>query len=364
MAGKIMDKKIAFVTNIYRDNNFASGGVKLNFILLCGLKKQSPNFQIDLFCDNSSVVHPEIFNKIYPIKDFDDLKSNYDFVLSDKACVPSDITYIHDHSYPYRVKMMSNPVRFFFYKIFCSSHHKRRKNEFLETKENICKCKKVIVSSTVLKRDILDNYGVEEDRTEIIPPPVEHYNIKKYPNRLFTFGISALGFARKGGYVALRAIRELKKKKIKFKVVFIYPSNNFAVKFLVKLYGFGEFCEFIGQQDDMGKFYNSIDCLLMPSLVEPFGMVAAEALSVGCPVITANYCGAADYVKDGVNGFVYGGNFYQALSAEMFKILDISYKEYSAMREAAVSSVSKLYEEDFVNKFVNLMLSPSANTGR
>ena len=39
-----MDKKIAFVTNIYRDNNFASGGVKLNFILLCGLKKQSPNF--------------------------------------------------------------------------------------------------------------------------------------------------------------------------------------------------------------------------------------------------------------------------------------------------------------------------------
>lgn len=31
------NKKIAFVTNFYMDNNFSSGGVKLNYILLNGL---------------------------------------------------------------------------------------------------------------------------------------------------------------------------------------------------------------------------------------------------------------------------------------------------------------------------------------
>ena len=52
----------------------------------------------------------------------------------------------------------------------------------------------------------------------------------------------------------------------------------------------------------------------MPSLIEPFGMVAAEALSVGCPVITAGHCGAADYIKNGVNGYLYEGNSSENLA--------------------------------------------------
>ena len=347
------NKKIAFVTNIYRDNNFSSGGVKLNYILLNGLKRSG--YGIDLFADDKSIEHLEIFDKVLCFSEFEASRADYDIVLSDKACVSSDITYIHDHSYAYRVKMMSNPIRYFFYKIFCSNHHKRRLSEFYKTKENICKCKKVVVSSEILKRDILNNYGVPEDRAEIIPPPVERYPIKKYQNRIFTFGISALGFARKGGYLLLRAIKELKEKNIKFKVIFIYPSNNLAVRLLVKLYGIEEFCEFIGRQNDMGRFYNSVDCLIMPSLVEPFGMVAAEALSVGCPVITASHCGAADYIRNGLNGYIYEGNSSENLAGTMLKILEIPYSEYLILRENSVKSVNNLYEEDFVNRFLGIL---------
>lgn len=309
------NKKIAFVTNFYIDNNFSSGGVKLNYILLNGLKHSG--YTIDLFADRKSIEHPEIFDKVFCFNEIENFRADYDFVLSDKACVPSDITYIHDHSYTYRVKMMSTPLRYFFYKIFCYKHHRRRLSEFYKTKENICKCRKVIASSEILKRDILNNYGVQKDRLEIIPPPVERYQIKKYKNGIFTFGISALGFARKGGYLLFRAIKELKKKNIKFKVIFIYPSNNIAVRSLVKLYRIEEFCEFTGRQNDMGRFYNLADCILMPSLIEPFGMVAAEALSVGCPVITAGHCGAADYIKNGVNGYLYECNSSENLAEAM-----------------------------------------------
>ena len=347
------NKKIAFVTNFYMDNNFSSGGVKLNYILLNGLK--CSGYSIDLFADGKSIEHPEIFDKVFCFSEIENFRADYDFVLSDKACVPSDITYIHDHSYTYRVKMMSTPLRYFFYKIFCSKHHKRRLSEFYKTKENICKCRKVIASSEILKRDILINYGVQKDMVEIIPPPVERYQITKYKNGIFTFGISALGFARKGGYLLLRAIKELKKKNIKFKVIFIYPSNNIAVRTLVKLYGIEEFCEFIGRQNDMGKFYNLADCILLPSLVEPFGMVAAEALSVGCPVITAGHCGAADYIRNGVNGYLYEGNSSENLAEAMLKILELPYSDYLILRENSVKSVNNLYEKDFVNKFLDLL---------
>ncbi len=348
-------KRLAFVTNIYRDNNFVSGGVKLNYILCKGL--QEHGYKIDLFAGNISMIYPQIFNQVFSFDEFEKFKQNYDFVISDKACVPSDVTYIHDHSYPYRAKMMFTPFRFFLYKIFCISHHKKRYIEFIKVKENICKCKKVVVSSKILEQDIVENYSVDKERVIIIPPPVEKYQVKRYKNRVFTFGISAPGFARKGGYIALGAINALKKKNVKFKVKFIYSSVNLAVKLLVKLYRIEDYCEFIPAQADMGKFYNSIDALIMPSIIEPFGMVAGEALGTGCPVITAEHCGAADCIKQGYNGYIYKGNSPQKLADAMFNILDTVYLDYLKMCENSVISVNNLFQENFVDRFVKLLES-------
>ena len=347
------NKKRAFVTRAYVENNFVSGGVKLNYILLKGLKKIG--YIIDLFCDETSVQYSEIFKEIYPFSEFEKLKQNYDLILSDKACIPSDITYIHDHSYSYRAGKMFSRFNYVLYKIFCFSHHKRRYKEYLCTRENILNCKRVVVSSNVLKNDMISNYGVREENILIIPPPVERYKINKYKNRVFTFGISAVGFARKGGYIILKAIRELKKKNIKFKVKIIYPSKNLMVKILVKLYGIEEYCEFIPTQQDMGGFYNSINALVMPSIIEPFGMVAGEALGMGCPVITASHCGAADRIENGLNGYIYEGNSPYNLADAMFKILNIPYSDYLLMCNSAHESVELLCEENFVKQYLKLM---------
>lgn len=44
------------------------------------------------------------------------------------------------------------------------------------------------------------------------------------------------------------------------------------------------------------------DALAVPSLVEPFGTVAAEALAAGTPVVATRSGGMAEYVEDGRNG--------------------------------------------------------------
>lgn len=346
-------KTIAFVTPVYKDNEFDSGGIKLNFILLEGLKKHG--YVIDLYTNNIKSNIKNIPQNIFSLKDFETNKHKYDLIISDKAFVPSNITYIHDHSYPYRIKMMSNKLAHFLYKTLRPKHHKRRLNEFLKTKENLSSCQKVIVSSTVLKNDLIENYKVAPQNIEILPPPIERYQTNKIKNSIFTFGISALGFNRKGGYLALNAIRVLKKANKKFKVKFIYPSNNLGVKLLIKISGIQKYCEFIPQQSDMQQFYNSIDCLIMPSLIEPFGMVATEALSVGCPVITAEHCGASDYIKNGVNGFLYKTNSYFALARVMQQILNLNKQDFEFLKDKATESVKDLYSEDFVKKFLSII---------
>ncbi len=346
----INNKKIAFVTNVYVDNNFTSGGVKLNYILLEGLKKYG--YQIDLFCGKLLIKHSEIFNNLYKINEFENVRYNYDVIISDKACVISDITYIHDHSYFYRKKMMFDNTGYFLYRIFCKKHHQKRLTEFFKIRDNILKCKRVVVSSEILKRDLIDNYGCDENKIIIIPPPVEKYLINHIPNKVFTFGISAIGFERKGGYILLNAMKRLIKKNANFKVKFIYPNKNLAVKFFVRFYGLGKFCEFLPIQNNMGDFYNSIDCLVMPSIIEPFGMVAAEALGAGCPVITASHCGAADYVQEGVNGYIYERNSAYNLAEVMLKVLNTPCSDYLKLRENAVVSVKDLCVENFIKRII------------
>lgn len=49
---------------------------------------------------------------------------------------------------------------------------------------------------------------------------------------------------------------------------------------------------------------SSADVLVLPSLSDAFGLVVAEALSVGTPVIVTDHCGSADLIQNGVNGFI------------------------------------------------------------
>jgi D-inositol-3-phosphate glycosyltransferase len=52
------------------------------------------------------------------------------------------------------------------------------------------------------------------------------------------------------------------------------------------------------QQDVLPVYYNAADVVVMPSHYESFGMVAAEAMACGTPVITTNVAGISSLIDD------------------------------------------------------------------
>lgn len=62
--------------------------------------------------------------------------------------------------------------------------------------------------------------------------------------------------------------------------------------------------EHLNGPKEMAKFYNSIDCLFIPTYCDSFSMVKAEALACGKPVITFKTGGAPELIQDRINGFV------------------------------------------------------------
>ena len=62
---------------------------------------------------------------------------------------------------------------------------------------------------------------------------------------------------------------------------------------------------FLSHIKDLGSFYGSLDLLVLPSREhDPFGLVAAEAMMCGVPVIVTDACGIAGYLENEVDSMV------------------------------------------------------------
>jgi glycosyltransferase involved in cell wall biosynthesis len=55
---------------------------------------------------------------------------------------------------------------------------------------------------------------------------------------------------------------------------------------------------------ELGRYYGAASVFCLLSITDGFGLVVAEAMSFGCPVIVSKNVGASDLVTNGENGFI------------------------------------------------------------
>ena len=314
-------KKIAFVLRLFQKDNFHGGGEKLFFNLIKGFT--AANCEIDVYCNKSDTENFEGINKITVIDEYYDhtkpetmekfyskvenLTKNqkYDFIISENITPPLDITFLQGHSLLNRLKRDKNPIESFFY-----NFRKVKKERMKYHKKWLEKgFRKIFVVSEVLKRDIAENYNISEDQIAVIYPGVEIPDLisPDNNNEVATFGLSAPGFKIKGGFIFLKALGILKKQGYDFKAKIIYPKHNknLGVKLLLKFLNIEKNVEFLGYQENLRRFYSSIDCLTAPSIEDTFNLAVLEAMANRKPCIVSTNAGASEIIKDGQNGFIF-----------------------------------------------------------
>lgn len=108
--------------------------------------------------------------------------------------------------------------------------------------------------------------------------------------------------------------------------------------------GVAERVAWIGPQADLVPFYQIADVLVYPSQYDTFGLVVAEAMSAGLPVITSRTIGAAEWIRSGQNGLT-GDAFEPAALIQLLRQLD-ALPDKGASLGVAARSTAQQYSWD------------------
>jgi glycosyltransferase involved in cell wall biosynthesis len=136
--------------------------------------------------------------------------------------------------------------------------------------------------------------------------PAGEWGRFKNDGRPFTIGTAARFTPWKGHEVALQAARILKRRAIQFQWLFAGaealgpPGYRAYLLDLVCQWGLEENVHFVGWVEDMPSFYRSLDVLVhVPTEPEPFGLVPAEAMASGLPVVSTLGGGTEGMIEAG-----------------------------------------------------------------
>jgi glycogen(starch) synthase len=193
----------------------------------------------------------------------------------------------------------------------------------------------VITCSHYMRGHVADIYGIEEARVEVIPNGIDPTDLvpvddlgalrRRFaePDEKLILLVGRLVY-EKGFQFALDALPRViwKLGKVRF-LVAGSGSHEAALRAQAKrlgLMGHGTFMGWIGD-DVLHSLYRIADLTVVPSLYEPFGLVALEAMASGCPCIVADTGGLREVVPNADVGLRFGSRDPRALALMMQRVL-------------------------------------------
>lgn len=361
-----MKKKLALILisldECFSTTGFSGGGHKVTKNLVLGLV-ESNLFDIDIFCKKGTnrelkiegINAIAILNKKTFRKDLEAKlqEEKYDYILSSDILLPFANNLIHSNSSKYKSKNGKNKLMQQILKIYNAKKIKTQEN-------NLPKNRAIFTVSESLKKDYVQNFNLDENKVFACIPAIDEH-LEFVPPEIkeeFTIGSMAGGGLNKGGYFLLLALRMLPKTcKLKAKIIFPKFHKSFFFKSMIKLLGLQDRIELLPKQKDMNEYYKSIDCYVLPSLNEAFGLVVTEAASNFKPSIVSSTTGVRELIKDGENGFVFDRTNapIKNLTQKLIEVSEIYFKAHEKFVQISKNAYEMSKELDW-KKFTDIII--------
>ncbi len=233
-------------------------------------------------------------------------------------------------------------------------------------REGMLAADKVIAVSEFTRQTIIKQYGIDPDKVKVVHNGIDlaEYKHNGTPQatieRLKEAGYKIVLFVgrftmQKGPEYFLKAAQKVleQEQQVKFVMAGSGDMEEKIIKMTASL-GIGDKVVLPGfiRGNDLRSLYAQADIFVMPSISEPFGLVALEAVANNTPVIVSRQSGAAEVMHhalkvdfwddQGMADAILGVLRYGAMYGPM---TENSYKQASTVTwERAAANVSSIYQ--------------------
>lgn len=219
--------------------------------------------------------------------------------------------------------------------------------------------RRVFVCSQYMKRELLAIFRLPEDKITVIPngiaPNQPLSGASPMPGRLpwfrgeeqIIFFVGRLVF-EKGVQVLIEAMPHVLAQVPNAKLV-VAGEGPMKNELMHKAAPLGDRVTFVGYIDDALKesLYASADLCVVPSLYEPFGIVALEAMKHRKPVVVSDVGGLAEIIHHGRDGYKALPGHVDSLSWHMTELL-LQPELGSRMADAAYQKLLSEYNWEII----------------
>jgi glycogen(starch) synthase len=197
---------------------------------------------------------------------------------------------------------------------------------------------RVIACSTFMREQIVDVFGVDEDRVEVIPNGIDPEELQPHDDQ--ELRRLRAEFAKPDESLVLLVGRLVYEKGFQFalealpSIIERLPNTRFIVAGSgtheqelrrqaedLGLMEHGDFLGWIGD-DVLHSLYAIADVCVVPSIYEPFGLVALEAMASSCPCIVADTGGLREVVPHDEVGLRFRAKDPESLAEMTIRVLD------------------------------------------
>ncbi len=220
---------------------------------------------------------------------------------------------------------------------------------------------KVICCSKYMAAEIAQIFQLPSDKIRIVPNGVDIANItpeivdpgfrNKYalPEEKIIYFVGRL-VPEKGVQVLLEAVPQVLKEypNVKFVISGKGPYSE-HLRWLAEQLGVGPKVMFTGFTDDntRNRLLQAADVAVFPSLYEPFGIVALEAMAAHTAVIVSETGGLGEVIEHDVDGLKFYPGDYRAL-AHYITVLLKDESVAKRLNAQAWEKVTKVYDWDII----------------
>lgn len=254
-----------------------------------------------------------------------------------------DIIHAHDWLVAYAAKALKDQTKVPLVATIHATEHGRNQGLHNDTNRYIHSVEwwltyeawRVICCSDYMAREIKEIFDLPTDKLEIIPNGVNPENLdveeasgefrSKYalPHEKIVFFVGRL-VREKGIQVLLQGAPQILSAyhDVKFVIAGKGPMEA-NLKQLAKELGIEHKVCFTGfiTDEDRNKLLKIADIAIFPSLYEPFGIVALEAMAAKVPVIVSDTGGLAEIIEHGVDGMKIYPDDVNSLTYNLLEVL-------------------------------------------